>query len=129
MTDFARSTDQPGFSPLDPEALAGLRALDPEGRSGVVHRVLVTFRNSLQRMQLQLQADPAGPDAALLQSLAHQLKSSGAAVGALPLARVCAEVESSLREGRCSDLPAQARRVVLEMERAELAVEAMLRAP
>jgi HPt (histidine-containing phosphotransfer) domain-containing protein len=117
-----------GHTALDPDALARLQALDPDGRLGVVRRVLETFQTSLARMLAQLQAEQAQPQAEVVRAIAHQLKSSAAAVGALPLAAVCAEVEASLRAGTCTDLAADTARMAAQACRALRAVEAMLRA-
>jgi HPt (histidine-containing phosphotransfer) domain-containing protein len=115
------------FTALDAEALARLQALDPDGRLGVVHRVLETFQTSLARMLTQLQAEQAQPQGDVVRAIAHQLKSSAAAVGALPLAAVCADVEARLRTGQSDDLPADTAHIAAEARRALCAVEAMLR--
>jgi HPt (histidine-containing phosphotransfer) domain-containing protein len=115
------------FVPLDADALARLRTLDPDGRMGVVQRVLATFDTSLTRMLAQLRAERDAPQPEVLRSVAHQLKSSAAAVGALELAAVCAALEADVRAGGCTDLPARTQRLIDAGERALRAVEAMLR--
>lgn len=83
---------------LDAQALARLRELDPDGRAGVVRRVLEAYQGSLRRSLDQLAAVPS-PAAETVSALAHTLKSSSASVGALELAQVCAEVERRLKAG------------------------------
>ena len=115
---------------LDPGALARLRELDPDGRHGVVMRVMKAFETSLSRMLNQLLAqlvDPGRGDPAVVVSVAHTLKSSSASVGAMSLARTCAEVEQGVRSGTLTDIDAQVRRLVAECEAALAAVTAMLR--
>lgn len=109
---------------LDAAALARLRELDPDGRHGVLPRVMSAFETSLARMLAQLAAKP---DTAVVGSLAHTLKSSSASVGALALSRACAEVELGVRAGAAADLDEQVLRLVREGEAALAAVRAMLR--
>jgi HPt (histidine-containing phosphotransfer) domain-containing protein len=86
-------------SVLDETALARLRELDPDGRHGVVTRVLGTYEAALVRQIEQLRGELAAPRAAPLGALAHTLKSSSASVGALPLSRACAALEQRVRQG------------------------------
>jgi len=117
--------DNPG---LDAQALARLRELDPEGRLGVLSRVLTAFENSVQRMVTQLEAQPNTGDAQLVAGLAHTLKSSSASVGALSLSLACADVEAKLRKGDTSAMHLDISRLISEGRAALLAVGAILRA-
>ena len=120
---------------LDEPALARLRELDPDGRHGVVMRVLAAFETSLARMLTQLQAERtalqadgrADGHAAVVASVAHMLKSSSASVGALELARACAEIEIKLRHGDASGLQGDISRLISTGESALQAVAAILR--
>lgn len=112
---------------LDAAALARLRELDPDGRHGVLGRVLGAFETSLQRMLGQLAAQRGTLDASVVASVAHTLKSSSSSVGALALARACTEVEQRVRSGTPGDLAAEIERLVAEGEAALAAVGAMLR--
>ncbi len=113
--------------PLDEQALARLRELDPDGRQGVVQRVLTVYETSLTRMiaQLQLQADAA--DAVVVASIVHTLKSSSASAGALALSKACADVEARLRGGRVTDLSHDIHRLIALAEAAQRSVAAILR--
>lgn len=98
----APDSPRPGAAPLDSAALQRLRSLDPEGRHGVVRRVLVTYEAALTRQLEQLRAElaaPSTPGMASLGALAHTLKSSSASVGASALAAACAALELRLRQG------------------------------
>lgn len=112
---------------LDAQALARLRELDPDGRMGVLNRVLVAFESSLQRMigQLELQGHPG--EATVVANMAHTLKSSSASVGALQLSKACAEIESKLRKGDTSALQLDISRLISEGRAAQVAVAAILR--
>ncbi len=112
---------------LDAAALARLRELDPDGRHGVLTRVLAAFETSLARMLVQLRAELDSGDPGVVAGVAHTLKSSSASVGALALAASCAAVERRLRSGEPGDLHADVERLVIEGEAALRAVGAMLR--
>jgi len=113
---------------LDVAALSRLRELDPDGRHGVLSRVLTAFETSLARMLVQLQSESGRGDPEVVRGIAHTLKSSSASVGALALARACGEVERRLRDGQHDDVCADAGRLAMEAQRALQAVGAMLRA-
>jgi len=84
---------------LDAGALARLRELDPDGRQGVVLRVLAAYETALLRQLEQLRGEQAAPRPAAIASLAHTLKSSSASVGALALSRACEALEQQVRQG------------------------------
>lgn len=106
---------------LDPVALEGLRQLDPNGQSGVLRRVLGAYQQSLGRHLDELQRASAGDDVDSLMRIAHTLKSSSAAVGALQLSRRCAELETACR----SDGVASAARVEALIHEAQQVVRAV----
>lgn len=89
-----RDASQPA---IDAEVLRKLQELDPGGQSGIVHRVLMTYRKSLldtlQALEPALRQDD--PDA--VRRLAHTLKSASASVGAIELSRLCLQLESAAR--------------------------------
>ena len=112
---------------LDAQALARLRELDPDGRQGVVQRVLKTYESSLQRLIAQfVEARDAG-DTVALKELAHKLKSSSAAVGALELAARCGDLERRIRAGETGELAAHVENLLTAAGSALAAVGAMLR--
>jgi hypothetical protein len=121
----AAGTPQPGS--LDAAALARLRELDPEGRTGVVRRVLVAYEASLARAVVALQAAQAGGDTGEVGRVAHALKSSSASVGALALADECARVETLVRGRAAGDLGAAVLRMHAEGMRALAAVRTLLK--
>jgi HPt (histidine-containing phosphotransfer) domain-containing protein len=112
---------------LDAAALARLRELDPDGRQGLLARVLAAYESSLRGMVDQLHAALDAGDAGAVAGLAHKLKSSSASVGALALAASCADVERRLRGGVSGDLAADVARLLADGEAALRAVGAMLR--
>lgn len=92
---------------LDAEALARLRELDPQGKSGLLTRVLNTYTQSLQRLLGQLQVARSEADVQAQRHVAHTLKSSSASVGALALSSLCAGVERKLRDGPAEGMEAE----------------------
>jgi HPt (histidine-containing phosphotransfer) domain-containing protein len=126
MNDTA-STPSP-VPGLDPQVLERLRELDPDGRHGVVRRVLEAFELSLTRMLAQLAAELDDGDARVVATIAHTLKSSSAAVGAMTLSASCARVEKRLCEGGEGALAADVEGLVTEGEAALRAVRAILSA-
>jgi HPt (histidine-containing phosphotransfer) domain-containing protein len=118
----------PGVPRLDEAALDRLRELDPDGRHGVLQRVLVAYETSLVRMLAQLRTAREAGDAGVVATVAHTLKSSSASVGALQVSQTCAEVEQRLRAKQPGDLQADVDRILLVGDAALVAVRAMLRA-
>jgi len=114
-------------SDLDAVALARLHELDPDGRHGVVYRVMTAFEGSLVRMMTQLDAQRA-PDghASVVSGVAHTLKSSSASVGALQLSTACAAVELALRERPEQELEPHIAQLMACSEAALMSVRAML---
>lgn len=112
---------------LDEAALDRLRALDPDGRTGIVARVLATYETSLQRMLGQLAAARDAGDVAAIGSLAHTLKSSSASVGALALSALCAEAERAVRSSQTDGVIGRVDEMLAAGEQALAAVRAILR--
>jgi HPt (histidine-containing phosphotransfer) domain-containing protein len=111
---------------LDEATLERLRELDPDGRHGVVRRVLVSYEGLLQRLLAQIAGDPDAVSGATLASVAHTLKSSSASVGALRLAQACEEIERRARASAAAAQRHDVERLRAECEAARLAVAAML---
>ena len=112
---------------LDESALDRLRELDPDGRHGVLQRVLTAFETSLARALGQLQEQQVAADAKAVAALAHTLKSSSASVGAMALAAACAQVEARLRDGQNTNLRDDVGLLLAHGRAAQVAVGAMLR--
>jgi len=122
-------TPHPAAAPqqLDAQALAKLHELDPDGRHGVVRRVLQTFETTLVRYVADLAEARDRGDMAVMGRIAHTIKPSSAAVGALALSVLCADVERQVRNGETAGLLPRVENLLSEAERALVAVRAMLR--
>jgi hypothetical protein len=90
---------------LDAEALDRLRELDPSGKSRLLERVLRAFHSSASRLAEQFGEARKRGDMQGIRHVAHTLKSSSASIGALALARLCAEIEASIRAEALAALP------------------------
>ncbi|WP_119155587.1 ATP-binding protein [Caldimonas tepidiphila] len=88
---------EPDPEVFDPQALARLRELDPQGENRVLPRLFQVFDASLGRLGAELESAWQGGDAATIRAVAHTLKSSSASLGALKLSGVCAEIEAIIR--------------------------------
>ena len=122
-----RDDTPPAGTTLDAAALARLRELDPDGRTGVMQRVMRTFDTSLaQTLGAMTLAGQRG-DAIELRHLAHTLKSSSASVGALELSQACARLEVLARDNRAMDIPAALAELLSAGAMAQHAVRVLLR--
>lgn len=104
MTAPSGPSAAPRVAELDANALAALRALDPTGAAKLVQRVVGAFETSAGRLLPQLEAARAAGQWDGVRHVAHTMKSSSASVGAMVLSRLCAEVESMIRDGRSAEL-------------------------
>jgi HPt (histidine-containing phosphotransfer) domain-containing protein len=114
---------------LDADALQRLRELDPEGRSRLLERVLRAFQTSAQRLGEQFRDARERGDTAGIRHVVHTLKSSSASIGALALARICAEIETSIRAGAHAGLPERLDAMDRELKAVLQAVTPMLSTP
>ena len=102
---------------IDAEVLSKLRELDPDGQSGIVHRVLSTYRKSLLDTMQALEPALRQEDSEAVRRLAHTLKSASASVGALELSRLCLQLEAAARGPDKTALPDLVRHLALEAAR------------
>ncbi|HEY1092888.1 MAG TPA: ATP-binding protein [Burkholderiaceae bacterium] len=111
---------------LDAEALGRLRSLDPSGSSKLMERVVAAYFSSLERLLADLAAARAnGLDLTAVRHVAHTLKSSSASLGALEVARRCAEIELLAREGRGEGMDSLLDALLTDIERTKTALTAL----
>lgn len=114
---------------LDAGALERLRELDPQGKSRLLERVLRAFESSASRLAKQFREARAAGDMQGIRHVVHTLKSSSASIGALMLARLCAEIETSIRAESFAALPERLDAMDRELAAVLQAVTPMLSAP
>ena len=119
----------PTVMTLDVDALDRLRELDPAGKGRLLERVLRAFETSAARLSLQFREARRNDDMAGIRHVVHTLKSSSASIGALALARLCAEIETSIRAGSLAGLPERLDAMDRELAAVLQAVTPMLSPP
>jgi len=114
-------------SPLDAQALARLRELDPDGINKLLERVVAAYLKSLERLLPDL-AQARGPayDLGVVRHVSHTLKSSSASLGALSLAQRCAEIETMARMGHTEGLETMLDGMLEEIAQVRIALTALL---
>jgi two-component system, sensor histidine kinase and response regulator len=121
------ATQARGTASLDAAAVSGLRELDPEGRNGLVERVVKAFQESLARLAPQLLSAMQANDAKVIRHVSHTLKSSSASIGALRLSSLCAELEAAVRAGVSEGLEVRVEAICAEIENVKPALEQLAR--
>jgi HPt (histidine-containing phosphotransfer) domain-containing protein len=114
---------------LDADALDRLRELDPQGQSRLVERVLRAFESSASRLARQFAEARRAGDMQGIRHVVHTLKSSSASIGALALARLCAEIESAIRAETFATLAERLDALDRELAAVLQAVTPMLASP
>src|SRR6476659_222799 len=118
-----------GTTVLDAAALQRLRELDPDGRSHLLERVLRAFESSATRLGEQFRDARQRDDMAGIRHVVHTLKSSSASIGAVALARICAEIETSIRSDSLAGMPERLDAMDRELKAVLQAVTPMLSTP
>jgi HPt (histidine-containing phosphotransfer) domain-containing protein len=96
---------------VDPTVLGDLTARLGERAAPFLVGLVDTFQAESALRLAELDAAAANEDVVAAAAVAHTLKSSSAAVGALRLSKLCTELEHDLRQGQMRDLKADAAQV------------------
>jgi len=110
---------------IDPKALETIRALQQQGKPDLLARVINIYLEDSLRLLEELRqslSEGNGPD---LKRQAHSLKSSSANVGALRLAELCRELETTGQTESMDEIGQRIARIEKEYGavRSELAAE------
>ena len=108
--------------PVDVSVLEGLVGDDPV----IVREFLEQFRLSARQAAAELRTACAEGQRAQSGALAHKLKSSARAVGALALGEVCEELEHAGKAAQAAIQPGLWHRLETELAAVEAALEALL---
>ena len=117
--------EQPAHSeplPLDAEVLHDIHAMDSDGNGEFLRRIAEKYAKNWTRDFNALQGNVRQGDAESARKMAHRLKSSSANLGALPLAELCQQLESSLRTNRREGNEDLMARMTEEHDRVNLAL-------
>ncbi len=103
----ARATSAPesptSTTAIDPRFLDQFRQLDPDGGLALASRVMKVYLESSSEIALQIEAALDDGDTEGLRRAAHNLKSSSANVGAMPLAALLKQLEGLGKDGRLAE--------------------------
>jgi len=88
-----------GVSPLDPQALDALRALQRPGRPDVLKRLVEMFMATTPSELQAIDAAVRASDFSTAVRLAHKLKSSTGYLGAMALSKLLATIEREAKNG------------------------------
>jgi HPt (histidine-containing phosphotransfer) domain-containing protein len=112
-------------SPIDPQAIEELRAMNPDDDSFLRELVQIYLEDSPQRIaEIDLSLEQA--DALRLTRAAHSLKGSSSNFGALELRAVSEKIEHLGRDGKLAEVPALMPELRLEFARVKSALEALV---
>jgi len=113
-------------TPLDPEALDHLRALQKGSERNILGKVVQSYLNTAPQLLQSMQKAVARNDVAALRRAAHTLKSSSASLGALVLAALCKDLEAMGRTNRLAEAAAVLPALLTEGEAVRVALAAEL---
>ena len=114
----------PGPPVLDPSVLSSLAARLADRAPEVLATLFDTWRRETEQHLAELEQAVTAGAAADVARLAHSLRGSSAALGAIRLAAACGEVERAVRSGGAVDLRAAQARLAGEVELAQTALGA-----
>jgi len=112
----------PEAEAIDMQALAGLRALEAQGATGLVARAVNLYVKDAANHVQAIHDAVARGDAGVVREHAHSLKSASANLGAMTVAALCKDLE---RMGAVKSLESAgeaARGLAAEFERARIAL-------
>lgn len=84
---------------IDPEAIANLRALDPDGGDTFLREIVTIFLEDTPQRIAELKAARASGDLARLGRAAHSIKGSASNLGAEPLRALAERLELANKLG------------------------------
>ncbi len=115
-----------GDGPIDPKALAGLRALESAGETGFLGQVIRTFLDSTPGRLTAVKEAAEKGEAKGLERSAHSLRGSCGVLGVRRMAALCQEVETLAEAGRVKETASLVARLDEEFAAARSALEAEL---
>lgn len=101
---------------VDPSVLGALAARLGERATGFLAALLDTWQQESRQRLAELDAAVADGKAAGVGRVAHSMRGSSAAMGAVRLSEACGQVELAVRTGETPDLAALRDRLAAEVE-------------
>ena len=87
---------------FDLEIFSGVRALDPDGATGLLRELVDAFLSDVDEKLPRIRASIDAADAASLHAITHQMKSSAGSLGLMRVSRLCREIDEDARTGGVS---------------------------
>ena len=116
----------PDDAPVDPEAIAKIRALSPENSALLVRQLIEAYFKSSEREWARFEEAVDKGDSAQIAAAVHALKSGSFNVGANKLAEACKEIEILGLAGRLPALLQRVEALQAERQRVNAALGEML---
>ena len=113
------------MSPLDPQAIEDLRALNPDDVSFLRELIQIYLDDSPKQIA-EIEHSLAQGDAPRLTRAAHSLKGSSANFGAGQLRALCEKIEHLGRSAALGEIPARLPELKAEYGRVKAALEGHL---
>ncbi len=117
VTRTAPGVRAPGPLAIDARALTMIRAIDPDGKGGLLRNSVHAYITSTAARLGELTAALANRDSGAVAACAHALRSASDGVGADGLASVLREVEECAPDGDLVDTCALVDRAIAEFAR------------
>lgn len=102
---------------MDPLKLDSIRNLDPDGKMGLLKRVIDLYIEKSPPLIQQMLTGLDRSNSEEVYRAAHSLKSSSATIGAVGLAEMCRRLEMAGRDGALNDAPKMVREIEAEFSR------------
>jgi HPt (histidine-containing phosphotransfer) domain-containing protein len=109
-----KSSEQPNTDLLDPQKLESIRSLDPDGKAGLLKRVMGLFLEKSPSLVQQMTDGQKLNNTEEIYRAAHSLKSSSATIGAMGLSEICRLLEMAGRQGNVTEIPELIKKVKSE---------------
>jgi HPt (histidine-containing phosphotransfer) domain-containing protein len=105
-----------GMDTVDEKVLESIRALQREGNSDLLNRVIEAYLKEGARLLQALRGAVEKADGEALRKAAHSLRSSSANVGAQKLSSLCKELETMGQENSMKQAASLLSKTIVEYE-------------
>jgi HPt (histidine-containing phosphotransfer) domain-containing protein len=111
---------------IDPAAIEGLRALDPDNGGAFLIEIIGIFLEDTPQRIVELEHSLAAGDATKFARAAHSMKGSSSNLGALALRAVAEDLEQKVRKQGLDGVAPLLAQLKVEFERARVELTKLL---
>jgi len=111
---------------IDPLAIEGLRALDPDNTGAFLFEIIGIFLDDTPQRIAELDESLAAGDANRLARTAHSIKGSSSNLGAVGLRAICEKLEHQVRTNGLAEVAPLVATVKIEFGRAQVELAKLL---